>query len=30
MHGFLLHETAVDRIRERVDHFAGTLRRGLA
>jgi acetyl esterase len=30
MHGFLLQETTVDRARETVDHFADTLRRGLA
>jgi hypothetical protein len=29
MHGVPLHETAADRARETVDHFAGTLRRGL-
>jgi len=30
MHGFLLQETAVDRARDAVDHFADALRRGLA
>ena len=30
MHGFLLQETTVDRAREAVDHFADSLRRGLA
>ena len=30
MHGFLLQETAVDRARDAVDHFADALRQGLA
>jgi hypothetical protein len=29
MHGVLLHDMAADRARETVDHFVGTLRRGL-
>ena len=30
MHGFLLQETAIDRARDAVDHFADALRQGLA